>query len=116
MNFGRRRVEQQAFGEASFFYRNRREALQFLRVHDRQVEPGFGRVVKEYRVNDFAGLGGQTEADIRYPQNGLDERDFFFDQTDRLDGLHRAADVVFVARGTGEDQRADDDVLGLDAV
>ena len=38
------------------------------------------------------------------------------DQAQRFDGLDRAADVVCVAGGAGEDQRIDDDVFGRDAV
>ena len=60
--------------------------------------------------------GRQPEADVGDAQNGLDVGNLLLDQADRFDGLDRAADVVFVARGAGEHQRIDDDVLGRDAV
>ena len=55
----------------------RREALQLLGVHDREVEPGLGAVVQEDRVHHFARRGGQAERDVRDAEHGLDVAECF---------------------------------------
>ena len=50
------------------------------------------------------------------PRTVLTYGNVLLDQADGFDGLDRAADVVLVAGGAGEDQRVDDDVFGRDAV
>ena len=50
------------------------------------------------------------------PRIGLAARQRFLDQPDALDRLDAGADVVAVAGADREDQRIEDDVLGLDAV
>ena len=73
-NFGGRRVEEQIFGEPPFFFRDGCEALQFLGVHDGQIEPGLGAVIEEDGIDHFARGGGQAERDIGNPQHRLDVR------------------------------------------
>ena len=108
----RGRIEQQVFGQPALFLRNRGEALQLLGVDDGEVEPGLGAVIEEDRIDHFARRRRQAEGDVRNAEDRLDVRDLRLDQPEGLDGLHRAADVVLVAGGAGEDQRIDDDVLG----
>jgi hypothetical protein len=55
------RIEQQAFRQAPFFFRKRREALQLLGVYDSQIQPSLGAVIKEDRVHHFARGGRQAE-------------------------------------------------------
>ena len=73
-------------------------------------------MVEEDRVHHLARRRRQSEADVGNAEHGLDVRDVFLHQAYAFDGLHRAADVVDVAGGAGEDQRIDDDVLRGNAV
>jgi hypothetical protein len=73
----RRRVEQQALRQAPLFFRNRREALQLLRVDDGQVQPRLGAVVEEDRVHHFARRRRQAEGDVGNAQHGLHVRQMF---------------------------------------
>ena len=111
-----RRVEQQILRQAALFFGERGEAFQAFGVDDGEVEAGFGRVVEEHGVHHFARGRRQAEGDVGDSQHRLDVGDFGLHHADRLDGLYRASDVVFVARRTREDQGVDDDVFGRDAV
>ncbi len=60
----RRRIEEQGFGEAAFFFGNGGEPLELLSVDDGEVESGFGAVIEEDGIDDFARGGRQAERDI----------------------------------------------------
>ncbi len=79
--FGRS-IEEQSLGETTFAFGNAREPFQFLRVHNRQVEPGFGAVVTEDGVDDLTSGGGEAEGDVRDAEDRLDIRDLLLDETD----------------------------------
>ena len=66
-----RRVEEHVLGQAAFLFREGREPLELLRVHDRQVQPGFRRVVKEDGVDHLAGRCRQPEGHVRNAEEGL---------------------------------------------
>ena len=78
--------------------------------------PAFGCVIKKNRIHHLARGGRQAEGYVRYAQDGLDPRDIFLNQPDRLDGFDRAPDVVLIAGSAGENQRIDDNVLGRNPV
>ncbi len=105
-------VEEQIFGEPALIFGDGGEALDAFGVDDGEIETGLGAVVEENGVDHFARAGGQSEGDVGNAENGADVRNLFLDQADAFDGFDRAADVVFVAGGAGEDQRIEDDVFG----
>ncbi len=77
-----RGVEQESLGQAALFFGNAGETLQFLRIDDGEVEAGFGGVIEEDGVDDFASGGGQTKGDIGDAEDGFDVRDLLLDEAD----------------------------------
>ena len=72
-------------------------------------------MIKEDGIDDFARPGRQSKGDIRNSQNRADKRNVLFDQADAFDGFHRAANIILVSSGAGEDQRIENDILGVNA-
>jgi len=60
--------------------------------------------------------GGKPKLTLLHAQDGLALRQRLFDEPHALDGLHRAPDVVLIARGAREHERVEDDVFLRDAV
>src|SRR5437660_8230635 len=78
---GRMRKEK-IFGEAALVFGNGREALELFGVHDGEVETGFGAVIEEHGIDDFARTRRQPKRDVGNAENGarvwkgaLDEAD-----------------------------------------
>ncbi len=107
----RRPVEQQPLGHRALVRRDRREALELLGVHDREVEPGPGGVVEEDRVHHLAGRGRQPEGHVRDPEHGPAAGQLGLHGTQPLEGLDRAPEIGLVAARHREDQRIDHQVL-----
>ncbi len=57
-------LKQQILRKSPFMLWNRSEPLQLLRIHDRQVQPGFSAVVQEDRINHLARARRQPERHI----------------------------------------------------
>ena len=104
-------VEQQVLRQPPLLLRNRREPLQLLRVHDRQVQPGLRAVVQEDRVHHFSRAAPAVRTRCSKSPASSAYRQRFLDQPNAFDRLHRAADVVGVARGARKHQRVEDDIL-----
>ena len=66
--FGRVRKEQ-VFRKLAFVLRNRSEALQFFGIHNGQVQPRLGAVIKKHGVDHFSRARGQPERHIGNSQN-----------------------------------------------
>ncbi len=73
-------------------------------------------MIEHHGVKHFAARLRQSERDVRDAENGFATRQRLLDQPDALDGLDAGADIIFVAGADRENQRIEDDVLGLDAV
>ena len=59
---------------------------------------------------------GSPNETFEMPRIGFATRQRFLDQPDAFDRLDAGADIIFVAGADRENQRIEDDVLGLDAV
>src|SRR3954466_15662686 len=106
-----RTIKKESFRQTTLFFGNTGEAFQLFCIDDGEIKASLGAVIEEDGVDDLTGIGRQAEGDIRDPQDCLDIRDLLFDETDCLNRLDRAANIVLITRGAGEDQRINDDVL-----
>ena len=114
--FPRRAIEEQIFGELALVLGNRREALDALGVHDREIEPRLRAVIQENGVDHFARAGRQSERHVGNSQHGAHVRDLLLDQANAFDRFDRAADIIFVARSAGKNERIENDIFRADAV
>src|SRR5262249_59121173 len=64
-------IEQQVFAQAPLLGRERRVALELLRVHDRHVQTGLNTVIEEDGVEDLATGGRQPERHVGNAQDRL---------------------------------------------
>src|SRR6266481_389127 len=115
-NIRGRMREEQIFSEAPLVFGNRGEAFEFLGVDDGEVETGFGAVIQEDGIYDLAGPRGQTEGDVGNAEDGARVGKGALDKANAFHRFDGAADVVFVARGAGKDERVEDDVFGSETV
>src|SRR5258707_7873630 len=115
-NIRGRMREEKIFGEAALVFGNGGEALEFLGVDDGEIEAGFGAVIKENGIHGFARARGQAEGDVGNGEDGARVWKGALDEADAFHGFDRAADIVFVARGAGKDERIENDVFGREAV
>src|ERR1700687_4526137 len=115
-NIRGRMREEEILSEAAFVFGNRGEALEFLCVDDSEIETGFGAVIQEDGIHDFARARGQTEGDVGNAEDGARVGKGALDEANAFHGFDRAADVVFIAGGAGKDERVEDDVFGSKAV
>src|SRR5258707_14679992 len=115
-NIRGRMREEKIFGEAALVFGNGGEALEFLGVDDGEIEAGFGAVIKENGIHDFARARGEAEGDVGNAEDGARVWKGALDEADAFHGFDRAADIVFVARGAGKDERIENDVFGREAV
>src|SRR6266481_3241790 len=115
-NIRGRMREEKIFGEAALVFGNGGEALEFLGVDDGEIEAGFSAVIKENGIHDFARACGQAEGDVGNAEDGARVWKGALDEADAFHGFDRAADIVFVARGAGKDERIENDVFGREAV
>src|ERR1700719_2745819 len=100
-NIRGRMREEEIFSEAALVFGNRGEALEFLGVDDGEVETGFGAVIEEDGIHDFARARGQAEGDVGNAENGARVGKGALDEANAFHGFDGAADVVFIARGAG---------------
>src|SRR5258707_102399 len=61
--FRGRMREEEIFGEAALVFGDRSEAFEFFGVDDGEIEAGFGAVIQEDGIYDFARARGQAEGD-----------------------------------------------------
>src|SRR5258708_16042504 len=115
-NIRGRMREEKIFGEAALVFGNGGEALEFLGVDDGEIEAGFGAVIEEDGVDDFARARGQAEGDVGNAEDGARVWKGALGEGDAFRGFDRRADIVFVARGAGKDERIENDVFGREAV
>ena len=73
-------------------------------------------MVEHHGVENFASRLGQSERDVGDAKDRLATRQRLFDQPNAFDRLDARADIILVAGADREDERIEDDVLGLDAV
>ena len=106
----------QILGELALLFGNRRIALQLFGVDDREVEAGLHAMIEHHGVQHFAAGLRQSEGDVGDAEDGFATRQRLLDQPDAFDRFDAGADIIFVAGADREDQRIEDDVLGLDAV
>ena len=104
--------EDQVFGQAELLLRDAGVALQLFGVDDGVGEAGLDAVVEEDRIEDLAPRRGEAEGDVGDAEDGAAPGEGLGYEPDPFDGLHRRADVVFVAAPHREDQRVEDQVLG----
>jgi hypothetical protein len=90
--------------------------VQLLGIDDREVEPGLHAMIEHHGVQHFTARLGQSKGHVRDAENRLAARERFLDQADAFDRFDAGADVILVAGADREDERIEDDVLGLDAV
>src|SRR5216683_5088933 len=114
--FRGRMREEKIFGEAALVFGDRGEAFEFFGVDDGEIETGFGAVIEEDGIYDFARARGQAEGDVGNAEDGARVWKGALDEADAFHGFDRAADIVFVARGAGKDERIENDVFGREAV
>src|SRR4051812_30149343 len=107
---------QHRLGKRALVLRDRWVALQLLGIDDGEVETRLDAVVKEDGVHHFASGNGEAEAHVADAEHRLAARKLCFDETYGLDGRNRATRVRRVARGAGEDERVEVEVLFRDAV
>ncbi len=75
--------ERQSLGQAAFRFGNAAaESPPFFHAHTRPIESGFGAVIEEDEIDDLASGIGETEGDVRNPEDGFDIRDLLLDETD----------------------------------
>src|SRR5258708_37126705 len=115
-NIRGRMREEEIFGEAALVFGDRSEAFEFFGVDDGEVETGFGAVIQEDGIYDFARARGQAEGNVGNAENGARVGKGALDEANAFHGFDRATDVVFVARGAGKDERIENDVFGREAV
>src|SRR5579862_7911712 len=90
-------------------------ALDFFRVHNREIESRFRAVIEKNGIHYFSRAGRQAERNIRNAEHRAYVRNLLLDQPDAFDRLDRAADVILVARGAGKDERIENDIFGVNA-
>ena len=95
---------------------DRREALDALGVDDGEIEAGLRAVVEKNGVDHFARAGRQAEGHVGNSENCADVRNLFLDEANAFDRFDRAADIVFIACGAGENERIENYVFRANAV
>src|SRR6266851_4301764 len=115
-NIRGRMREEEIFGEAALVFGDRSEAFEFFGVDDGEIEAGFGAVIQEDGIHDFARACGQAEGDVGNAEDGARVWKGALDEANAFYGFDGAADIVFVARGAGKDERVENDVFGREAV
>src|SRR5216684_6317684 len=98
-NIRGRMREEEIFGEAALVFGDRSEAFEFFGVDDGEVETGFGAVIEEDGVDDFARAGRQAEGDVGNTENSARVWKGALDEANAFHGFDGAADIVFVAGG-----------------
>ena len=71
---GRRPVEEEAFSKPPLLLGYGSETLQFLRVHDGEIETRLRAVIQKDGVDYFARRRRQSEGDVGNAEHGLGER------------------------------------------
>src|SRR4029077_13899179 len=107
---GRMRKEE-ILSEAAFVFGDGGEAFEFFGVDDGEVETGFGAVIQEDGIHDFARAWRQAEGNVGNAEDGARVGQRAPDEANAFHGFDRAPDVVFIARGAGKDERVEDDVF-----
>src|SRR5258708_22250199 len=104
--------EEKIFGEAALVFGNGGEAVEFFGVDDGEAQAGFGAVIEEDGIYDFACAWRQAERDVGNAEDGARVGEGALDVADSFPGFDGAGDVIFVARGAGKDEGIEDDVFG----
>src|SRR5690348_11661355 len=115
-NIRGRMGEEEILSEAALVFGDRGEAFEFLGVDDGEIETGFGAVIQEDGIYDFARAWREAEGDVGNAENGARIGKSAFDEANAFHGFDCAADVVFVAGSAGKDEGIEDDVFGSESV
>src|SRR5262249_31368424 len=90
-------IEEQVFAQAPLLGRERRVALQLLRVHDRHVQTRLNTVIEEDRVEDLATGGRQPERHVGNAQDRLALGEALLAQSNSLDRPDGATHILLIA-------------------
>src|SRR5258708_39520285 len=101
-NIRGRMREEKIFGEAALVFGNGGEALEFLGVDDGEIEAGFGAVIKENGIHDFARACGQAEGDVGNAEDGARVWKGALDEADAFPGFDLDAYIVLFSPVAGK--------------
>src|ERR1019366_10533479 len=90
--------------------------MKFFGVDYREVETRLHAMIEHQGVEHFTARLRKSERDVRDAEDRLAIRKPLLNQRNAFDRLDAGADIVFVAGADRENERIEDDVLGLDAV
>src|SRR5258705_10207772 len=102
--FRRRMREQKISRKPPLVLRNRREALELFGVDNGQVQARFGAVVKEKGIDHFARPSRQPEGNIGNAENSARVWQRSLDEPNPLHRFNGAANIIFVASSTRENE------------
>src|SRR4029077_12626769 len=107
---GRMRKEE-ILSEAAFVFGDGGEAFEFFSVDDSEVETGFGAVIEEDGIYDFARAWRQAEGDVGNAEDGARVGKGPLDEANAFHGFDCDDEGVFIARGAGKNERVKDNVF-----
>src|SRR5712675_2749851 len=114
--FRRRMREEKIFRKPPLVLRNRSEALEFFSVDNGQVQARFGAVVKENGIDHFARPSRQPEGNIGNAENSARVRQRSLNESNALHGFNGAANIIFIARSTRENEWIKNNIFRRQAV